>query len=184
MFDPEEMIAQFRQLAGAPDAPLAISALLARAVADPAPLLRALPVTHAHILPLWVSDSLSVLQVVWAPGMTFRPHTHRMWAVIGLYEGQEDNAFYRRTSAGITLSGPRELRAGDVASLDVDVIHAVTNPRRTLTAAIHVYGGNIAEQPGRSEWEGAPPVEVPYDFDRARRAFIAANAAASEHPPS
>ena len=29
--------------------------------------------------------------------MALNPHDHRMWAVIGMYGGQEDNAFYRRS---------------------------------------------------------------------------------------
>ena len=33
-------------------------------------------------------------------GHALYPHDHRMWAAIGIYAGQEDNAFYRRTGAG------------------------------------------------------------------------------------
>ncbi len=44
---------------------------------------------------LYRDDDLTVLHVVWAPGMSIYPHDHRMWAVIGIYSGQEDNAFYR-----------------------------------------------------------------------------------------
>ena len=39
-------------------------------------------------------DDLTILHVVWAPRMAIYPHDHRMWAVIGMYTGQEDNAFY------------------------------------------------------------------------------------------
>ena len=28
--------------------------------------------------------------------MTIMPHNHRMWAVIGVYTGREDNIFWRR----------------------------------------------------------------------------------------
>ena len=31
--------------------------------------------------------------------MALYPHEHRMWAVIGMYGGQEDNAFFRRAPA-------------------------------------------------------------------------------------
>jgi len=27
--------------------------------------------------------------------MTIMPHNHRMWAVIGIYTGREDNIFWR-----------------------------------------------------------------------------------------
>ena len=30
--------------------------------------------------------------------MDIYPHDHRMWAAIGIYAGEEDNAIYRRTA--------------------------------------------------------------------------------------
>jgi predicted metal-dependent enzyme (double-stranded beta helix superfamily) len=30
--------------------------------------------------------------------MTIMPHDHRMWAVIGVYTGREDNIFWRRVA--------------------------------------------------------------------------------------
>ena len=50
--------------------------------------------------------------------MTVRPHNHRMWAVIGLYTGREDNVFWRRVpgdprgiveAAGARVTGSIEL---------------------------------------------------------------------------
>ena len=58
------------------------------------------------------ADDLTVLHVVWAPGMSIYPHDHRMWAIIGIYEGQEDNAFYRRETPRaptLTESGGKRL---------------------------------------------------------------------------
>ena len=40
-----------------------------------------------------------MLNVIWGPGMTIMPHDHRMWAVIGVYTGREDNIFWRRLPA-------------------------------------------------------------------------------------
>ena len=42
-------------------------------------------------------------------------------------------------------------------------IHAVTNPERRLTGAIHVYGGDFVNQP-RSQWGPGPREERPYDM--------------------
>ena len=50
---------------------------------------------------------LTVLNVVWAPGMVLPPHDHRMWAAIGIYAGQEDNEFFRRDGEA---SPPRAAR--------------------------------------------------------------------------
>ncbi len=77
---------------------------------DPTKLRGGAPTEHAEIVRLHVSPELTVLKVVWAPGMTLKPHDHRMWASIGIYSGGEDNTFYRRTGTGLTESGGKELR--------------------------------------------------------------------------
>jgi predicted metal-dependent enzyme (double-stranded beta helix superfamily) len=98
-----------------------------------------------------------------------------MWAAIALYGGQEDNTFYRRAGGGIVVSGGRELTTGEVALLGDDTIHAVANPRQIYTRAIHVYGGDLTHEPGRSEWEDLD-TEIPADFERTRRYFDEVNA--------
>ncbi len=91
---------------------------------------------------LYRSSALTVLRFVWPPAVELFPHDHRMWAAIGIYGGGEDNTFFRRVPEGLVVSGGKQLRAGDVALLGADVIHAVANPSRAYTAAIHVYGGD------------------------------------------
>jgi predicted metal-dependent enzyme (double-stranded beta helix superfamily) len=176
MFDIDEFVSDCTTALRETEPRLAIKEVVERAVRQAGQVARALPVTRAEIVPLYTSNELSVLKVVWAPGMAFRPHNHLMWAAIGLYGGQEDNTFYRRAGAGIVASGARELRTGDTAVLGDDTIHAVANPRQAFTGAIHVYGGDITRRPGRSEWDEVTAEEVGYDFDRVRRYFEAANA--------
>jgi predicted metal-dependent enzyme (double-stranded beta helix superfamily) len=118
-----------------------------------------------------------VLHVVWAPGMRIYPHDHRMWAAIGIYAGQEDNEFFRREGPGLktlTASGGKELKVGDVLVLGRDAIHAVTNPTAGLTAAIHVYGGDLVNEP-RSQWGPGPVEERRYDMDETHVQFSEAN---------
>ena len=176
MFDIDEFVSDCTTALRDTQPRSAVREVLERAVGNPEQVARALPVTRAEIVPLYTSSDLSVLKVVWAPGMAFRPHNHLMWAAIGLYGGQEDNTFYRRSGAGIVASGGRELRTGDAALLGDDTIHAVANPRPIFTGAIHVYGGDITQRPGRSEWDEMTAEEVSYDFERVRRYFEAANA--------
>jgi predicted metal-dependent enzyme (double-stranded beta helix superfamily) len=180
MFDVDQLVADCVQAIGDREPRLAIKDVLARAVSDPAGVERALPATRAELVPLHVSDELTVLKVVWAPRMSFRPHNHLMWAAIGLYGGQEDNSFYRRTGQGLVESGGRQLTVGDVALLGDDTIHAVANPRTTFTGAIHVYGGDITSRPGRSEWDRQTGAEVDYDFDGVRRYFEECNTALAD----
>jgi predicted metal-dependent enzyme (double-stranded beta helix superfamily) len=175
MFDIDEFVSDCRAALAETEPRLAVKEVLGRALAAPQDVADALPATRAGIVPLYAAPDLSVLHVVWAPGMRFRPHDHLMWAAIGLYGGQEDNTFYRRAESGLTVSGGRDLHVGDVALLGDDTIHAVTNPRRTFTGAIHIYGGDITTQPGRTEWDDDTGEEVPYDFDRTRQYFEDAN---------
>jgi predicted metal-dependent enzyme (double-stranded beta helix superfamily) len=176
MYDVDEFVASCRAALAEDQPQLAIKELLERAVSAPNEVTRALPPSRAEIVPLYASDDLTVLKVVWAPGMSFGPHNHLMWAAIGLYGGQEDNTFYRRSGPGIEVAGGRELQMSDVALLGADAIHAVSNPRRTYTGAIHIYGGNLPEQTGRSEWDEETFEEMAYDFARTQRMFEEAEA--------
>lgn len=171
MFDVDDFVARCIEALTETEPRRAIKEVLARAVADASSVSEALPAEHGELRPLYVSDALSVIKVVWAPGMRFRPHNHLMWAAIGLYGGQEDNIFYRRTREGLVAAACRQLHMGDVALLGDDTIHAVVNPRRSFTGAIHVYGGNITTQLGRSEWDDDTGDEVPYDFTRTQAYF-------------
>lgn len=127
---------------------------------------------------IYVSDELTILNVVWAPFMTLRPHNHNMWAVIGVYRGREDNIFWRRLkddSAGrIEAAGAKSLGPGDVRPLGNDIIHSVTNPTSRLTGAIHVYGGDFFEM-HRSEWEPVGLTERDYDIEKNMQHFEDAN---------
>jgi predicted metal-dependent enzyme (double-stranded beta helix superfamily) len=158
---------------------LAVRDVLGRALADPAGVAAALPPVRAGITRLHVSPTLTVIGVVWAPGMSLWPHDHRMWAAIGIYSGGEDNAFYRRAGRELTESGGRELRPKDICLLGDDVVHAVHNPTTEFAGAIHVYGGDFFTV-ARSEWSGTPYREQPYDVEHTLAQFEAANAAVPE----
>jgi predicted metal-dependent enzyme (double-stranded beta helix superfamily) len=116
---------------------------------------------------------LTVLNVVWPPAITLVPHNHLMWAAIGIYDGREENRFFRRKGTTITPSGGKELHEGDVLMLGDDAIHSVHNPERAYTGAIHVYGGDFIRQP-RSQWTGENLEESPYDYDAIREQFAQA----------
>jgi len=126
------------------------------------------------------APDLTVLHVVWAPRMRLYPHDHRMWAVIGVYTGREDNIFWRRVpgAAGglVEAAGAKSLGVGCAEPLGRDVIHSVTNPLDRLTAAIHVYGGDFYGG-GRSDWDPETLLERDYDYALHRRMFEEANAA-------
>jgi predicted metal-dependent enzyme (double-stranded beta helix superfamily) len=133
----------------------------------------ALPASRAELTALHHSPELTILRVVWAPGMSIQPHDHRMWAAIAIYGGQEDNAFYRRDGRQVVPTGGKVLRGGDVTLLGDDVIHSVVNPLDTFTGAIHVYGGDFFARP-RSDWNPETLDELPEPVD-SRTVFEEAN---------
>jgi len=122
------------------------------------------------------APDLTVLNVVWPPLFTLFPHNHRMWAAICVYAGREDNEFYRRSRGTIVRSGGKELLEGDVQLLRDDVIHAVHNPARSHTGAVHVYGGDFIEMQ-RSQWDPKTLEEQPYNLEAVRREFERAETA-------
>ena len=68
--------------------------VVARAISDPAAVLKGIgEPKRAAIQPLYRSNDLTILNVVWPASFTRMPHNHQMWAVIGVYTGREDRAF-------------------------------------------------------------------------------------------
>jgi predicted metal-dependent enzyme (double-stranded beta helix superfamily) len=134
---------------------------------------------RAEVQKLYHAPDLTVLNVIWAPRMTIMPHNHRMWAVIGIYTGREDNIFWRRIPGDkggkLEAAGAKALCAKDAEPLGHNVIHSVTNPIPRLTAAIHVYGGDFFGIE-RSEWNPESLEEGRYDVDKTMRMFEEANA--------
>jgi len=175
MFDLELFTGDCRAAVEADTTHRAVLDVVRRSIDDPAAIIAALGVPAiAGIFPLYRSAELTILNVVWKPGMTLTPHNHAMWAVIGVYAGREDNVFWRRVPGDahgrLEAAGERTLLTGDVMPLGRDIIHSVTNPLAEPTGAIHVYGGDFFAAE-RSEWEADALVERPWDIERVKALF-------------
>lgn len=155
---------------------LAVGDLLERTLSDSGAVSEVLATEEGGITPLHHAPDLTVVRVVWTPGMSLYPHDHRMWAAIGVFGGVEDNLFYRRANGGLTQSGLKSVAEQDVLLMGDDVIHSVQNPRDRFTGAIHVYGGDFFGG-ARSEFDPETFEEKPYDVDNTQRVFDEANAA-------
>jgi predicted metal-dependent enzyme (double-stranded beta helix superfamily) len=118
----------------------AIRDIVARAGVEPREVLTSLgKLKLSGLQTLFRSETLTILNVLWGPGMSLYPHDHRMWAVIGIYSGREDNTFFQRSETGLRQHGGKTLNSKETIPLGEAVIHAVTNPLDQITAAIHVY---------------------------------------------
>ena len=175
MFDVDSFLGECVAAASGSDGPIAVREVLGRAVSAGSGVQTALPPTKAELEPLYSSEKVTIVKVVWAPGMTLPAHDHRMWAAIGIYEGVEDNVFWRRRDETIVESGGRSIAQRDVLLLGDDVVHSVTNPlTRAYTGAIHVYGGDFMTRP-RSMWDPETLREGPADGNSVRLMFDVAN---------
>lgn len=123
---------------------------------------------------LYRSPDLTILNIVWAPLMQLLPHEHRMWSVIGIYCGREDNIFWERQHGRIAAAKAASLSTGDVVTLPLDVVHSVANPIEQLTGAIHIYGGDFFATP-RSEWDPVSLEERAWSIERALDLFGQSN---------
>lgn len=175
MFESDRFIADSRQCLAEQHPPTAVREIVAKAVSEPDQILKALGEPRlSGIQTLYRSDTLTILNVLWGPGMTLYPHNHRMWAVIGIYSGREENSFYQRSESGLREHGAKTLDLKETLPLGEAVIHAVTNPLDRITAAIHVYGGDFFAVP-RSEWDPQTLQERPFNIERAKEVFAEAN---------
>jgi predicted metal-dependent enzyme (double-stranded beta helix superfamily) len=179
MFEPEQFIADCRTAFATDRTHQSVREILARAVSDPAAILKGLgEPKRPGSQKLFHSDTLTILNVVWAPGMMVMPHDHRMWAVIGVYTGREDNIFWRRipgTPNKVEAAGAKALGERDAVALGSDIIHSVINPIDRLTGAIHIYGGDFFTAE-RSEWDSLTLDEHRLDHEQRRRLWEEANA--------
>ena len=176
MFDKERFIEDCRAALREKNAQAAIKELVAKAVSEPAQLLKVIgEPTRAGVETYFKSDDLTILNLCWGPQMVFKPHDHRMWAVIGIYGGREENTFFRRSQDGLTQHGLKVMDPKDTTPLGASIIHAVTNPLDRITGALHVYGGDFFGTP-RSEWDPKTFKEQPYSVEDTMRAFEASNA--------
>ena len=174
MFDKEAFIEDCRAAVAADTTHKTTLGIVEAAFREPDTILAALGEPSGPAIdPLYRSDELTILNIVWGPRQTLMPHNHQMWAIIGIYTGREDNIFWRRLGGDpgrVEAAGARTLLAGDVVPLGRDIIHSVTNPLGRLTGAIHVYGGDFFAEP-RSEWDEETLTERPYDVTRLQAAF-------------
>jgi len=175
MFTKERFIEECRAAMKESDARAAVRELVARAVREPSDIMRGLgEPKRSGVEPIYRDSDITILNLCWGPGMVVTPHDHRMWAVIGIYAGCEQNTFYRRAERGLTRHGTQELSTKDTVALGSSIIHAVKNPLDRITAAIHVYGGDFFAT-ARSEWNPETFEEQPYDVEHTLRAFEEAN---------
>jgi predicted metal-dependent enzyme (double-stranded beta helix superfamily) len=171
MFDLQRFVEECQSALGDPKPAQRIEALVREAISDPNAVRDAFAKAESaeRLGPITFAcrdTSLSVADVTTPPGLRSPAHNHKMWAVIGVYDGQEHNRFYRYEDGELQEKGERLLKEGDVAVLGPEAVHAIANPLPAVSSAIHVYGGDLVERSDRSMW--SPHTEEREDYDITR----------------
>ena len=167
MFEKDQFVSDIRLAMTESDAQSAVQEVIERAVADPAGIIKELGAPgKGRSDQLYMDPGLTITNVIWGSQMWVPPHDHTMWAVIGVYQGQENNTFWREEQSGLTQQGGAELKTGDVRRLGENAIHSVKNPSSVqLCGAIHVYGGDFfGAIPQRHSWDHESLERGPYDY--------------------
>ncbi len=150
------------------DPSAAVAGLVRTAIADPDALDSAFKerITGKSLRDriVFSDDELTVVQIATVPGLQSPVHNHNMWAVIGVYEGEEYNAFFEEKNGELAQTGEKLLKTGDVAVLAPETIHAINNPIEQKSNAIHVYGGNLVSREGRSMWNPRTKEQEDYEI--------------------
>ena len=153
----------------------AVKEVLARGVSNPSAMLKAIGEPKEAGLKVFLrSKELTIFAASWTPQMNLMPHNHHMWANIGIYTGREDNIIWERQKDGLEANDVQCLFAGDVATLNTNAIHSVTNPLQRFTGGLHIYGGDFFETE-RSQWDPETLTEEPSNGDVIRNIFKKAN---------
>ena len=114
-----------------------------------------------NLLQMPMDESYSIIGGVWHPGQTTPIHDHLTWALIGVYDGEEREALFRRSDDGSNLKlakiqqvSERVNKKGHVTVLGHSGIHRVDNISLKPTTSVHVYGRDI----GNAERHSYDPV--------------------------
>lgn len=175
MFNLDHFIEDCRAAVARDGTHKAAAEVLAKALDDPSAITDVLAREgSAGIHPLYHTPDLTILNILWKPGMAVPPHNHEMWAAIGIYTGREDNIFWRRIKDApdgqIEAAGAKSMAAGEMTPFGKDIVHSVSNPLGRLTGGIHIYGGDFFHA-HKSAWEPEDLTEHPYDPEKIRAMF-------------
>ena len=114
-----------------------------------------------NLLQMPQDEAYSIIGGVWHPGQTTPIHDHLTWALIGVYEGEEREALFRRTDDGsnpklakVQQVSERVNKKGHVTVLGHSGIHRVDNISLKPTTSVHIYGRDI----GNAERHSYDPV--------------------------
>ena len=135
----DDFVQELRTAARSDDARENVRGLMERAFQSPQAIRVAMPEFESDDEVLFEDETVSIWIVRFAPGLHVPPHDHQTTAIIGVYEGAEDNHFYLHEAGRLVHKSSRRISPGDVISIKPDGIHSVEAANGEYSCAIHVY---------------------------------------------
>src|SRR6266480_4056000 len=103
-----------------------------------------------NLLQMPEDEAYSIIGGVWYPGQTTPIHDHLTWALIGVYEGEEREALFRRADDGsnprlakIQQVSERLHKKGHMTALGHSGIHRVDNISLKPTLSVQSTAGTL-----------------------------------------
>lgn len=135
----DDFVQELRAAARTEDARETVRSLMEQAFQNPQAIRGAMPEFESDDEVLFEDDTVSIWFVRFAPGLHVPPHDHQTTAIIGVYDGAEDNHFYLHEAGRLVHKSSRRISPGDVISIKPDGIHSVEAASGEYSCAIHVY---------------------------------------------
>jgi len=164
MFDPTGFVRFCIDACEQSDPWVLIHAELLRIVANPSAIARP-PEGDRQAWRLHRSPTLTILHTTYPCSLKAMPHDHGTWAVVSVYQGQEDYVLYARAGDGLVPVATNSVRTGEAVVLAEDAIHDLSTSAAQPTCSIHVYGGDLFDAQRRSMW--VPPALREAKFNEA-----------------
>ena len=173
-FNLEDFVQQLRDAALEAEAAQKVRELMNDAFQDPRAISNAMPDFENDDEVLFEDDSVSIWFVRFRPGLHVPPHDHQTTAIIGVYEGAEDNHFYLREDRRLVHKTTKCVGPGDVIALKPDGIHSVEAANGKQSCAIHVYLAALTRiERSLFDWEtGKASPFNDENYDRMKRLTV------------
>jgi len=138
-FDLNDFVRAMRDAAKATDAPSQVRSVMEAAFKHPSAIKAAMSSFSGEGEVLFEDETVSIWYCGFEPDTHIPPHDHQTTATIGVYEGAENNHFYRVDANHLEHKSTRCLKPGDVISVGPNAIHSVETANAAASYGIHVY---------------------------------------------
>lgn len=123
---------------------------------------------------LYEDSVIAVLHYLMPTGVVVPPHDHQLYAIIGVYEGVEENHFYQVMNQQLIRQAIKPISRGEVMLIHPEGIHSVQTANNQRSAAIHVYLGELTKvKRSRFDWNTGEATPLNSLEGGSGRAFVA-----------